>query len=79
MSIEEIKIVLPVDSNGKVHISAAEISLIAEAAADKAVEKIRKVIYEEVGKSALKWMVYLVGACVVGLFLWLAGKGDIPK
>ena len=79
MSTEGFKIILPVDSQGNVHITSEEVLLIAEAAADKAVEKIRKVIYEEVGKSALKWMVYLVGACVVGLFLWLAGKGDIPK
>ena len=78
-SLDEVKIVLPVDESGHVHISNSEINLIAEAAANKAVEKIRSVIYEEVGKSAIKWMAYLIGATIIGVFMWLASKGDVPK
>jgi hypothetical protein len=77
--VEQKSIVLAVRDDGSVHITQSEIQVIAEAAADKAVEKIRHVIYEEVGKSALKWMAYLIGAVIVGLFMWLASKGDIIK
>lgn len=75
----EAALVIPVSEDGKVYISHSEIQVIAEAAADKAVEKIRSVIYEEVGKSVLKWLAYLIGAVVVGSAMWLSGKGALPK
>jgi uncharacterized protein YbcI len=75
----EAAIVLPVSEDGYVHISQSEVQLIAEAAAEKAVEKIRAVIYEEVGKSALKWIAYLIGATIIVAFMWLASKGSLPK
>ena len=78
-NLEEFKIVLPVDENGLVHLSAKEVLLIADAAADKAVDKFSQKIYEEVGKSAVKWFTYTVGAVILGLFMWLANKGDLPK
>jgi translation initiation factor 6 (eIF-6) len=70
---------IPVNADGHVYISQDEIQIIADAAAEKAVEKIRSVIYEEVGKSVLKWLAYLIGAVVVGSAMWLSSKGALPK
>ena len=70
---------IPVSEDGHVYISHEDIQVIADAAAEKAVEKIRSVIYEEVGKSVLKWLAYLIGAVVVGSAMWLSSKGALPK
>lgn len=75
----EAAIAIPVNEDGHVYISHADIQIIADAAAEKAVEKIRSVIYEEVGKSVLKWLAYLIGAVVVGGAMWLSSKGALPK
>ena len=74
-----IKIVLPKDDDGHVYMTDVEVARIAEQAAEKAVRKFRRVIYEEVGKSAIKWMAYAFGMVIIGLFVWLSSKNDIPK
>ena len=53
------------------------IEKIAERAAEKAVEKLTKHVYQEVGKSVVSKFVYIVGACSVGLYLWMKSKGVI--
>ena len=55
----------------------SELEKIAELAAEKAVEKLTKHVYQEVGKSVISKFVYIVGACSVGLYLWLKSKGVI--
>lgn len=50
---------------------------IAERAAEKAIQKVTDHIYKEVGKGVLQKLFYLVGACAVGLGLWLKSKGLI--
>jgi len=59
---------------------------IAELAAEKAIEKltthkaIEKLtnhVYQEVGRSVISKFVYIVGACSLGLYLWLKSKGVI--
>lgn len=55
-------------------LTELQIELIADRAAEKALEKV----YAEVGKNVLKRLAWLVGVVVVGLGIWLAGK-DLIK
>lgn len=55
-------------------LTEAEIDSIAERAADHALQKV----YAEVGKNVLRRLAWLTGVAVVGLALWLAGKGQLP-
>lgn len=59
----------------QVELTDEQIEQIAERAAVVALEKV----YTEVGKSVLKKMAWLTGAAVVGLAMWLAGHGSLPK
>ncbi|HEX7075079.1 MAG TPA: hypothetical protein VF226_13640 [Hyphomicrobiaceae bacterium] len=54
--------------------STQEIDAIAERAAQKALQ----IVYAEVGKSVLRKAAWLAGAVVIGLAMWLAGKGHFP-
>ena len=49
----------------------------AERAAEKALEKLTDHLYREVGKSVVEKLFYLIGVCVVALYLWLQHKGVI--
>ena len=55
----------------------AVLEKIAEKAAEKAVEKLTDHLYREVGKSVVEKLFYLIGVCVVALYLWLQHKGVI--
>lgn len=55
----------------------SELEKIAERAAEKAIEKLTTHVYQEVGKSVISKFVYVVGACSLGLYLWLKSKGVI--
>lgn len=55
----------------------SELEKIAERAAEKAIKKLTNQVYQEVGKSVISKFVYIVGACSVGLYLWLKSKGVI--
>jgi len=55
----------------------SEIEKIAEKAAEKAIEKLTNHVYQEVGRSVFSKFVYIVGACSLGLYLWLKSKGVI--
>lgn len=59
----------------QVELTDDQIEAIAERAAEVAFEKI----YQEVGKSVLKKLAWLVGAATVGLAMWLGGHGSLPK
>lgn len=56
-------------------ISDQDMEAIAERAAERALEKV----YQEVGKAVLKKVAWMIGVCVVGALMFLAGKGYIPK
>lgn len=56
-------------------LSEEQIEMIAEKAAEKAIEKLTGRIYQEVGKSVVSKLTYLVGAVTVGIYLWLRHKG----
>ena len=57
------------------HLSESQIEYIAERAASKAVEKITTDLYSTVGKSVISKFVWVLGASVVGGYLWLKNKG----
>lgn len=58
-------------------LSNEVIEKIAEKAATKAIEKLTNHVYQEVGKSVISKFVYIVGACSIGLYLWIKSKGVI--
>lgn len=64
-------------SNEKQHLplTDTQIEAIAERAAEVALNKV----YADVGKTVLKRMAWLTGVAVIGLALWLAGNGSLPK
>ena len=55
----------------------AVLEKIAEKAAEKAIEKLTNHVYKEVGRSVISKLIYIVGACSLGLYLWLKSKGVI--
>lgn len=58
-----------------IQLTDAQIEAIAEKAAEVALNKV----YAEVGKNVLKKLAWLTGVAVIGLALWLAGNGSLPK
>jgi hypothetical protein len=52
-----------------------EVEEIANAAAERVLDKV----YAEVGKSIIKRLAWIAGAALIGVFMWLSSKGDIPK
>ena len=59
----------------EIPLTDAQIEAIAERAAEVALNKV----YTEVGKNVLKKLAWLTGAAVIGLAMWLAGHGALPK
>lgn len=59
----------------QIQLSDSQIEAIAERAAEVALNKV----YADVGKNVLKRMAWLTGVAVIGLALWLAGNGSLPK
>jgi len=59
----------------EVKLTEAQIDAIV----DKAVEKTFQRMYQQVGKSVLTKLTWLVGVSVVGLFMWLGGHNSLPK
>jgi len=58
-------------------LTEAQIEEIAEKAAQKAINKLTNHVYQEVGKSVVSKLFYIVGACSIGIYLWLKSKGVI--
>ena len=54
-----------------IQLTEAQIELIAERAADKAIEKV----YAQVGAGVLKRLAWFVGSAVIALLVWLGSKG----
>jgi uncharacterized hydantoinase/oxoprolinase family protein len=59
------------------NLDEKQIEEIAEKAAQKAIEKLTTHIYQEVGKSIISKFFYIVGACSLGIYLWLKSKGVV--
>jgi hypothetical protein len=62
-------------SEKQIPLTDAQIEVIAERAAEVALNKV----YTEVGKSVLKKLAWLTGVAVIGLAMWLAGHNSLPK
>lgn len=56
-------------------LSESQIELIADKAAEKALEKV----YAQVGRSVLTKLAWIAGIVVVSLMLWLSGKDALVK
>lgn len=56
-----------------------EINLIAERAAEKAVEKITTQFYEQIGKSIVHKLMWLIGIVSVGAYFFLESHGLIKR
>lgn len=52
-------------------LSEAEIELIAERAAEKAIQRV----YEQIGKSVAQKVYWFIGVAVVGMIVLVAGNG----
>jgi hypothetical protein len=61
--------------SNEIQLTDAQINEIAEKAAERAFQKI----YQNVGKSVLTKLTWMVGAAVVGLFMWLGNNGSLHK
>lgn len=59
------------------NLTDEQIEQIAEKAAEKAIEKLTSHVYQEVGKSVVSKLFYIVGACAIGLWLFLKSRGVI--
>lgn len=57
------------------NLTEEQIEQIAEKAAEKAIEKLTSHVYQEVGKSVISKLFYIVGASALAVWLWLKSKG----
>lgn len=56
-------------------LSDEQIEMIAEKAAEKALLKV----YANVGRGIINKLAFVIGACVIGILLWMGGKGITLK
>jgi hypothetical protein len=63
------------EQRGNIPLTDSQIEEIAERAAEVALIKV----YAEVGKNVLKKLAWLTGVVVIGIAIWLAGNGNLPK
>ena len=61
------------DSHEEITLTEGQIELIAERAANKAIEKV----YAEIGQSLVRKALYLIGIGALAVMLWLSGK-EVP-
>lgn len=57
------------------HLSDEQIEVIAERAAEKAVNKLTDDFYKSVGKGVISKLLVIVGVLVAALWAWLNAKG----
>jgi tetrahydromethanopterin S-methyltransferase subunit G len=65
----------PPEDHEPVHLTETQIDQIV----DRAVTKVFDRIYAEVGRGVVKKLVWGIGLATMGLLIWLASKGDLPK
>lgn len=54
-------------------LSSEQIDIIAERAAEKAIEKV----YIEIGRNVVRKVFYLIGVGTIGLLVWLGSTGRL--
>lgn len=57
----------------KIELTDEQLESVAERAAEKALTKV----YEEVGRSTVRFVIWAVGAGVAALLAWLAATGKL--
>ena len=62
-------------TDAEIMLTEAQMDLIAERAADKALEKV----YADVGRNVLRKLAWLAGVAVISLAMWAAGKGALQQ
>lgn len=65
------------DRRVTISLTDAEIDLIAEKAAEKAVAKMTTMVYREVGETIVKRLFWIIGLCSLGLYFYMQQKGWI--
>lgn len=65
------------DRRMTISLTDAEIDLIAEKAAERAVAKMTTQFYREIGQTIVQKLLWIVGLCAVALYVWLQQKGII--
>jgi hypothetical protein len=65
------------DRRMTISLTDAEIDLIAEKAAEKAVAKLTTAVYREVGQTIVQKFFWIVGLCGAGLYVYMQQKGWI--
>lgn len=78
MSDEPIRVYSGPDRRGALTLSNEQLEIIAEHAAEKAVKKMTDAFFKELGKRVFQMLVWMLGAVLVGLFLWAQSK-DLIK
>lgn len=64
----------PEHQNQAVSLTQDQIEEIASRAADKAIERITQHVYQQVGRSVINKLIWIIGAVSTGMYLWLQGK-----
>lgn len=64
-----------IEERRNITLTHEQLNKIAEMAADKAVEKITGRVYQEIGRTFVNKMVWIMGALVTGATLYLHSKG----
>ena len=63
------------DRRVQTHISDEQIEVIAEKAAEKAIQLMTSGVYKSIGKSVVDKFLWLVGALSLGAWLWAKKNG----
>ena len=56
-----------------------QIEEIASRAADKAIDRITQQVYQQVGRSVINKLMWIVGSLAVGAYLWFSDKLHMLK
>ena len=62
-----------------VMLTPDQIEEIASRAADKAIERITQHVYQQVGRSVINKLIWIIGSLAVGAYLWFDDKLHILK
>lgn len=58
----------------EVHLSDEQIDVIAEKAAERAVQKMTDDAYKAIGKTVIEKLLACIGVCFLALYFWLEHK-----
>ena len=65
--------------NQAVSLTQEQIEEIASRAADKAIERITQHVYQQVGRSVINKLIWIVGSLSVAFYIWFSDKIHVIK